>query len=163
MQQICKCVGLSGACNARLCFRRLKQLDVSTKWLRHRYENAQKVQASKRAKRDGTRPLVTVKHSATPNKDSLIYLLNSPNYCNYDTNTGSLGTKGRFCNRCGSEIGSCDQLCCGRGHQEYQITRPKPCNCSFVQYQMDCQQCQEKLILYKCKWWNDVAFWRELM
>lgn len=159
MRKVCKCVGLSGACNSKLCFQTLKPLKVSTDWLRRRYEYAQKVRASHRAKRDGTHPLVTVLRSSTPNKDDLIYLLKSPNYCDYDTDTGSLGTRGRRCNVCTKVAsGSCEELCCGRGHQEYVETISSACKCSFTNFVMSCKTCHEKVTVYRCKWWRHHLF-----
>ena len=155
MKKICKCVGLSGACNAKVCYRTLKPLEVSTDWLKKRYDTAKKVRAAHRAKRDGTRPLVTADGLSTPAKDDLIYLLDSPNYCKYDPNTGSLGTSGRQCNVCNdkSGLGSCDELCCGRGHLKHEMVVEKNCNCSFNStiYKVNCQKCKEKVTIYRCK------------
>ena len=154
MRKVCKCVGLSGACNSKLCFQTLQPLKESTNWLRRRYDRAQKVHASSRAKRDdGTRALVTVARSSTPNKDDLIYLLNSPNYCDYDTSTGSLGTRGRRCNICRRHggFGTCEELCCGRGHQEYEEIHSRSCSCTFTNFIMECKTCKEKVTVYRCK------------
>ena len=156
MREICKCVGLSGACNAKCCYRILRKLPVSTEWLREKYEKAKKVQASNRPKRDGTRPLVTVNGHQTPAKDDLIYLLDSPNYCDHDDNTGSLGTKGRLCNICSDTnngLGSCEEMCCGRGYSKHEMIQSVHCQCSFKQtvIKIECKTCKKKVTRYRCK------------
>lgn len=156
MREICKCAGMSGACNAKYCYRILRNLDVSTQWLREKYEKAKKVQASHRPKRDGTRPLVTVQGHQTPAKDDLIYLLNSPNYCDYDTETGSLGTKGRLCNICSDSndgLGSCEEMCCGRGYSKHEMIVTVHCQCTFndTLISIECKKCKKKVTQYRCK------------
>lgn len=154
MQQECRCIGLSGACNARYCYKTLSPLSVSTSWLKKRYDIAKKVRASRLRKRDGNGRLVTYENSTPPGKHDLIYLLDSPNYCLNERKTGSLGTTGRQCNACNSTSGlnSCEDMCCGRGYNTYVEQTEKNCKCKF-QFCCDvkCKKCLEKRVIHRCK------------
>ena len=156
MQQVCRCIGLSGACNAKCCYKTLRPLKVSTDWLRKKYDSAKKVQTSGRPKRDGNgHKLVTVPNAEVPEKTDLIYLLDSPNYCSNDFRTGSLGTKGRQCNACNSTSGSpsnCEHMCCGRGYVRHEIIENKDCNCKFnFCCEVKCDKCPRKVVVHRCK------------
>ncbi|CAG7818895.1 unnamed protein product [Allacma fusca] len=91
-----------------------------------------------------------------PKRSDLVYLDPSPNYCDTDSTTGSLGTKSRRCfhrkdlNSTGDEQ-SCDILCCGRGYNTHQIWRRWKCHCKFRWCcEVECQQCQERVEIYTC-------------
>lgn len=152
MQQVCRCIGLSGACNAKCCYKTLRPLKVSTDWLKKRYDVAKKVRASRLRKRDGNGKLVTVQDSTPPGKDDLVYLLDSPNYCLNDLKKGSLGTTGRQCNACNSTVNSCEDMCCGRGYNTYVEEMVVNCECKFkFCCDVKCNKCREKRVIYRCK------------
>lgn len=152
MQQTCRCIGLSGACNAKCCYRTLKQLKVSTQWLKILYHNAVKVAFESRFKRDGSRLLVNAVTKDAPGKTDLIYLLDSPNYCLNDESTGSLGTRGRICNNTRESKGNCENLCCQRGYKTHLIMKIYNCKCKFHWCcEVECEECRKKFTEYRCK------------
>lgn len=89
-----------------------------------------------------------------PRPRDLVYLENSPNYCEKEKSVGSLGTVGRECNRTSSDIDGCDLLCCGRGYNTHQYMRTWQCNCKFHWCcYVNCDTCREKTENYVCKWY----------
>ena len=74
-------------------------------------------------------------HSKPP-RDDLVFLEESPDYCVPNSNTGSLGTKGRACvnfqNKATAGHGSCGILCCGRGFKTIPFEEDYKCRCKFV-------------------------------
>lgn len=152
MRRICRCHGLSGACNFQSCYRVLQPLKASAEWLHRQYYRAVKVKTNVRFKRDGTRALVTVDNSETPPKTDLIYLLESPNYCQHDYKTGSLGTIGRSCNDTSDDSGSCQKLCCGRGFTTDSYKIDDHCNCRFNWCcNVTCNPCIKTVRISRCK------------
>ena len=155
MQTICRCHGLSGACNFKSCYRILEPLKASAMWLKRQYQKAVAVTTAQRWKRDGTRSLVTIKDPPDiPPKTQLIYLLKSPNYCRNDYKTGSLGTSGRYCNATADpdSEGSCKNLCCGRGYETHENKKEDYCNCKFDWCcKVTCDPCTVRVTSYRCK------------
>ena len=57
----------------------------------------------KQKRKNGRRMLLPKYHRFKPHGDTdLVYLVDSPDYCEYDVQRGSLGTKGRVCDPVGS-------------------------------------------------------------
>lgn len=82
----------------------------------------------------------------------LVYLQQSPNYCDRDPTLGSFGTVGRKCNRTTSGIEGCDLLCCGRGYNTHQFNRTWQCHCKFRWCcEVQCDICHERTEEYTCK------------
>ena len=96
-----------------------------------------------------------LKRSRRPRKPrtrEMVFLDKSPNYCERDPTTGTLGTTGRQCNRTSDGVGGCDLMCCGRGYNTHQYTRTKQCNCKFFWCcKVTCQICSERTEEYTCK------------
>lgn len=152
MQKICRCIGMSGACHAKCCYRTLKPLKVSAAWLKRQYDNAVKVTREDRWRRDGSQMLVNAKDHGTPKKTDLIYLLESPNYCSKDKSQGSLGTKGRICNSTSSQANGCEHLCCQRGYVTHEMDTNEHCNCKFKWCcEVKCDKCKVRKTEYRCK------------
>lgn len=61
----------------------------------------------------------------------LVYLEESPNYCNLNLLEGTIGTIGRMCDKNESSLNSCDLICCGRGYNSYTKEILSKCNCKF--------------------------------
>ena len=153
MRLTCRCMGLSGACNAKCCFKTLQPLKTSVQWLKNKYHNAVKVNSSQRRKRDGSGKLVTANFKP-PKQNDLIYLLDSPNYCNKDMYHGTIGTQGRLCNATGLEVSGehCERICCGRGYVKHRIIKTQKCNCKFTWCcDVSCEECRRHVTEYRCK------------
>lgn len=110
----CKCHGVSGSCTMKTCWKTLPTFRQIGDILMKKYYRARPVvaKASPRSDREvQTRrldhhkkiTLVLMKgkkpSKKMPKKSDLVFLQMSPNYCEKDSTTGSLGTVGRICNR----------------------------------------------------------------
>ncbi|XP_065059014.1 protein Wnt-7b-like isoform X1 [Rhopilema esculentum] len=151
----CKCFGLSGVCTSKTCHRALvPRIETLGLWLKEKYRTAVHVKPSRRSSRSGF-PKFLVKRNgkgALPNADSLIYLDLSPNYCEKDPSSGSIGTRGRYCNKTSSAGNSCALLCCGRGYDTHIQTIKQKCNCKFRWCcEVECEECKNTCKVYTCK------------
>lgn len=110
----CKCHGVSGSCTMKTCWHSLPHFREVGKALMRKYWKARSVsvaavagghQQRSSGKRSSKRlrlKLRLTRSSAAveePKITELVYLEQSPNYCDRDFGTGSLGTYGRSCNR----------------------------------------------------------------
>ncbi len=89
-----------------------------------------------------------------PMDTDLVYIEKSPNYCEADPVTGSVGTQGRVCNKTlVHHPNGCDLMCCGRGYNTHQYSRVWQCNCKFFWCcYVKCNTCSERTVVYTCKW-----------
>lgn len=82
--------------------------------LRTKYDGAVQVE-----KDDETNTLTTV--AGSPDTDiadeGLVFVEDSPNFCEPNVATGVLGTKDRLCVPNSQEPNGCSSLCCGRGYR----------------------------------------------
>lgn len=110
----CKCHGVSGSCTMKTCWHSLPHFREIGKALMRKYWKARGVTATavaggnqrssgKRSFRRFRLRLRSVRSTAMDDEEpkitELVYLEQSPNYCDRDSGTGSLGTYGRSCNR----------------------------------------------------------------
>lgn len=108
----CKCHGISGSCTMKTCWKTLPTFRQIGDNLMKKYYRARPVAAKPSARAD--REIRRLKHhkkihlvllkgkmhtKKAPKKSDLVFLQMSPNYCEKDLATGSLGTAGRICNR----------------------------------------------------------------
>ncbi|CAD5117212.1 DgyrCDS6008 [Dimorphilus gyrociliatus] len=107
-KKLCKCIGTSGSCIVRQCWKKNAPLRRIGQELRARYDKSKKVVA-----RDGK----IIFGSSSSHRNDLIFLENSPDYCS---------TSGRTCT-----LNNCDKLCCGRGFKLTKVERKNKCNCIF--------------------------------
>ncbi|XP_050521178.1 protein Wnt-2 isoform X1 [Daktulosphaira vitifoliae] len=172
----CKCHGVSGSCTMKTCWHSLPHFRHVGKALMKKYWKARGVSAtptmprpqsfttngrSKRphGKRSSRRLKLKLRlarstsiNQEEPRITELVYLEQSPNYCDRDYGTGSLGTHGRLCNRTSEGTDGCDLLCCGRGYNTHQFVRSKQCRCTFYWCcYVKCDTCVERIEEYTCK------------
>ncbi|XP_064097298.1 protein Wnt-7b-like [Macrobrachium nipponense] len=150
----CKCHGVSGSCTMKTCWRTLPSFNTIGKHLLQKYYSAKRVVAKKSPRRSN--PSLKLhrgkRRSKKPRSSDLVYLQKSPNYCERNPATGSLGTVGRRCNRTSKEPDGCDLMCCGRGYNTHQYIRKWKCNCKFHWCcYVHCHTCQEETEEYTCK------------
>ena len=153
----CRCHGLSKGCATKTCYRQLKPFKTVGKILKEQYASAIETEISqKRATvKEGNMELKLREkfpQYQKVTKRDLVYLAESPNYCLNDLTVGSLGTKGRQCNRTSDGLDSCKLLCCGRGyHVKRQLTR-ESCACQFIWCcHLKCQTCEVEKNVHYCK------------
>jgi wingless-type MMTV integration site family protein 7 len=109
----CKCHGVSGSCTMKTCWKTLPAFRQIGDSLMRKYSRARPVMAVEVGSRPGRRSknlqLVLrrtpsrgqqlLEKKRVPRRSDLVFLQESPNYCERDPATGSLGTVGRHCNR----------------------------------------------------------------
>lgn len=132
MQRICKCHGMSGSCSVRVCWRKLPQFRVAGAALAALHEGAALVRLAQRGGRRPARLRPARPDLKRPNKTDLVYLEDSPDYCERNITLGIPGTRGRLCNRTSPGLDGCRLLCCGRGYQTRVRDVTEKCNCRFV-------------------------------
>ncbi|XP_044744481.1 protein Wnt-1-like isoform X1 [Coccinella septempunctata] len=129
MQRTCKCHGVSGSCSMQICWRRLPSFRQVAEGLFQRYEGASHVKFVERRRKKLRAVSPDLKK---PNKTDLVYLDDSPDYCEKNETLNVLGTRGRVCNRTSQGIDGCRLLCCGRGYQTRVREVEEKCKCNFV-------------------------------
>ena len=100
----------------------------------------------------GNELVMAERYQIKPPRDDLVFLEESPDYCVPNSNTGSLGTTGRICNRTTPGHGSCGILCCGRGFNTIQIEEEYKCSCKFHWCcHVKCKTCRRTVDKHMCK------------
>ncbi|KAL3084317.1 hypothetical protein niasHT_035143 [Heterodera trifolii] len=142
----CKCHGMSSSCDVKTCWYTLPPFEQIAETLRQRY--------------DGARPMPWMNNSKRRWKSAeeargwqnLVYLSNSPNYCEQNVAEGSLGTRGRVCNISSFGSDSCESLCCGRGFSVSQVRVEENCQCKYIHCcYIKCKKCTTTVNKYFCK------------
>jgi hypothetical protein len=97
-------------------------------------------------------------------KDELIFIDRSPNFCKLNSAFDAPGTTGRICNTVsitGKNSNSsndglnskelCEHLCCGRGYYSIETVTEEECDCQFQWCcSVKCKICKKKVIKYYC-------------
>ncbi|TWW75812.1 Protein Wnt-7b [Takifugu flavidus] len=154
MKLECKCHGVSGSCTTKTCWTTLPKFREIGYVLKDKYNNAVHVEVV-RASRLRQPTHLKVKQTQgyrKPMETDLVYIERSPNYCEKDAATGSVGTQGRLCNRTSPHTDGCDLMCCGRGYNTHQYTKVWQCNCKFQWCCfVKCNTCSERTEVFTCK------------
>jgi len=159
LEKNCKCHGVSGSCTVKTCWQRLPPFRDIGNELMEKYRDAKAVVAKQSRSRNDSKARKLLKLQLRkrphrkPRNSALVYLHRSPNYCDADPLTGSLGVTGRQCNRTSSGADGCNLMCCGRGYNTHQFTRVShQCNCKFIWCcQVKCRTCVIRTEEFTCK------------
>eukprot|EP00096_Caligus_rogercresseyi_P009534 TRINITY_DN3244_c0_g1_i2.p1 TRINITY_DN3244_c0_g1~~TRINITY_DN3244_c0_g1_i2.p1 ORF type:complete len:100 (+),score=23.94 TRINITY_DN3244_c0_g1_i2:166-465(+) len=92
-------------------------------------------------------------HKFKPHTDTdLVYLKVSPDYCDFDVQKGSLGTRGRECNPDDTESAQgCNFMCCNRGFETRLEKRVERCKCKFHWCcYVECEECFREVKVSTC-------------
>ncbi|XP_023228817.1 protein Wnt-9a-like isoform X1 [Centruroides sculpturatus] len=162
--KVCKCHGVSGSCTVRTCWKQLSPFNIIGSILRRKYLKSTKANVGNDAaigrsklKRQRQRHKMekwrlrkrkeeAYKKLGIFDRSVLLYLSESPNFCNSDDSWP--GTKDRRCRR---GI-NCDTLCCGRGYNSRVVVSNVSCKCRVVWCcTVHCHLCQEKKDVFTCK------------
>lgn len=144
----CKCHGVSGSCQVKTCWKVMASFGVVGSYLRKKYHNGLLVTVDQ----SGNELVMAERYPIKPPRDDLVFLEESPDYCVPNSNTGSLGTTGRVCNRTTPGHGSCGILCCGRGFNTIQVEEEYKCSCKFHWCcQVKCKTCRRTVDKHLCK------------
>ncbi|XP_074645731.1 protein Wnt-5b-like [Tubulanus polymorphus] len=123
----CKCHGVSGSCSLKTCWQSLPSFREVGHRLKEKYDGATEVKFNRR----GTKLARTNSNFKKISKEDLVYLDQSPDYCEHNPDTGSLGTRGRRCNRTSQGLDGCNLMCCGRGYDTFKQKIEERCECKF--------------------------------
>lgn len=147
MKTECKCVGLSGSCSVKTCWKKMPHFRYVSEQLRYRFDGASKVILSNNGD-----ALLTEGHTIKPpTQRDLVYTTDSPSFCRFDAHTGSLGTTGRQCNKTSKALEGCDLLCCGRPSIRRKVVVNENCNCRFKWCcEVICQECKMDKTIFTC-------------
>uniref|UniRef100_A0A3Q2YK85 Protein Wnt n=1 Tax=Hippocampus comes TaxID=109280 RepID=A0A3Q2YK85_HIPCM len=124
MKRRCKCHGLSGSCQFKTCWHVSPEFRLVGSILKEKFLSAILINSQ------NTNNGVFNRRGHSLSRE-LVYFEKSPDFCERDTATDSLGTHGRMCNKTSHGTDSCGSLCCGRGHNILKQTRSHRCNCRF--------------------------------
>lgn len=151
MKVQCKCHGVSGSCEVRTCWRMVPSFHEVGSILKDKYNGATEVE--QRLVGGTRRELVPRNDQFKPPSDAdLVYLRDSPDFCEPDRRTGSLGTHGRLCNRSSGGVDGCELMCCGRGFNVRRRRVVERCSCKFHWCcYVKCQKCRRVIDEYVCR------------
>lgn len=149
MDLVCKCHGVSGSCSIKICWQKMKDFRSIGAYLKDKFDGASLVQyiiPKNKLKRIS-------KNMKKPTKKDLVYLEESPDFCENNPEAGSLGTKGRQCVKDGYGLDGCNLMCCGRGYYTTVEDIREDCDCKFVWCcRVDCKTCTRKEEKHFCNW-----------
>ncbi|XP_058047019.1 protein Wnt-16 isoform X1 [Ahaetulla prasina] len=145
----CRCHGVSGSCALKTCWRTMSPFAKVGSFLKEKYENS--IQISDRLRRKIRRKEKS-QRSIPIQKEDLLYINRSPNYCMEDRKLGVSGTQGRECNRTSVGPDGCNLLCCGRGYNTQVVRHVERCECKFVWCcYVHCRRCETVTDVHTCK------------
>ncbi|EMP37216.1 Protein Wnt-7b [Chelonia mydas] len=154
MKLECKCHGVSGSCTTKTCWTTLPKFREIGYILKEKYNAAVQVEVvrASRLRQPTFLKIKQIRSYQKPMETDLVYIEKSPNYCEEDASTGSVGTQGRLCNRTSPNADGCDMMCCGRGYNTHQYTKVWQCNCKFHWCCfVKCNTCSERTEVFTCK------------
>uniref|UniRef100_UPI00358DDAC6 protein Wnt-7a-like n=1 Tax=Myxine glutinosa TaxID=7769 RepID=UPI00358DDAC6 len=154
MRLKCKCDGLFGSCATRTCWMTLPEFREVGFALKEKYNVAEYVEPvlAGRYRRPFFLKIKKSSISRKPKDTDLVFLVKSPNYCEKDPVSSSVGTRGRLCNHTSTDAAGCDLKCCGRGYNTHHYTKTIRCNCGFHWCcYVKCDTCNKTIEEYTCK------------
>ena len=144
----CKCHGVSGSCSMKTCWLKLPSFREVGDYLKDKYDSAIEVRYESRQNQLKARH----RRFSKPTKEDLIYIEDSPNYCDADAKAGVLGTSGRQCNKNSNGPDGCRIMCCGRGYFIQKTIKEEKCKCKFQWCcSVKCETCITEVETYICK------------
>lgn len=151
IEKVCKCHGVSGSCNMKVCWKRLPTFRRFGELLLNKYEGATQVNVLERKRNKSKRIKTIIPDLKKPTKTDLVFLDASADFCQENINYSIMGTKGRSCNPTSYGIDGCGILCCGRGYQTRISDVEEKCNCRFVWCcDVKCDICRYRKEEYIC-------------
>ncbi|XP_045216271.1 protein Wnt-4-like [Mercenaria mercenaria] len=144
---VCKCHGVSGSCSVKICWRKMRPFRAIGSALKEKFDGASLMKINKRGSK--LRPIS--KDMKRPTRKDLVYLENSPDFCEPNLAYGSLGTRGRECKKDSYGLDGCNLMCCGRGYYTIVKEFTEDCDCKFFWCcRVECQKCRHVKELHYC-------------
>ncbi|EDX13092.1 wnt inhibitor of Dorsal protein [Drosophila simulans] len=151
LEQECRCKqpgAVQGECQEEECVAVLKPFEAIAQDLLQMYDDAIQL--------EGASSNLKIMWQNIP-LDSLVFMQDSPNYCERDATGLWKGTRGRQCSKDGSgsleERLSCQQLCrvCGYRVRSQHVRTERRCNCKLVWgFRLQCDVCVQLERQYSC-------------
>ncbi|XP_009935513.2 protein Wnt-4-like [Opisthocomus hoazin] len=138
------CHGVLGSCEVHTCWKVMPPFRKVGNVLKEKFEGVMVI----------SRKLLVPKssHFKPYTAHDLVYLLDSPDFCDRDSRRGVFGTSGRQCNRAFLAMDGCELLCCGRGFRTAQAELVEGCSCKFHWCcSVKCKQCQHVVEVHSCR------------
>ncbi|KAK8732073.1 hypothetical protein OTU49_007173 [Cherax quadricarinatus] len=149
MRVECKCHGVSGSCELKTCWKAMPTFREIGEILKEKFDGATEVRVKEVSGRAELEP--NKQYFKKPTEVDLVYVSSSPEYCDYDINSGSLGTHGRRCNKTSRGLDGCDLLCCNRGFTSFQERVQERCSCKFHWCcYVKCRTCIRDVTVHTC-------------
>ncbi|XP_065196153.1 protein Wnt-2-like [Sycon ciliatum] len=158
---VCKCLGFTGSCLTRMCWREVPNFRAVGNALFSLYRSP--VETTLNAAGDGLQSvyMATVDAAAgaeqptvidggagdgvtlpAPSENQLVHGSDEWSYCDANSEFDIAGTRGRICQTGSGESDSCRSMCCYRGYQGQTVTQKARCNCRFVFCcSVKCEEC----------------------
>ena len=163
MTKRCKCHGISGSCELKSCWRSMPSFDQVAKQLKTKYDEAVQVHVKRVRQRSSSSSsavtatgsnkhrIVTV-YGERADKSELVFLNESPNFCQANFRLASYGTRGRECNKSSRGVNNCATMCCGRPYRTRMVTKVTDCQCVFSWCcSVRCKQCKSVQEVSTCR------------
>uniref|UniRef100_A0AC34GSC3 Protein Wnt n=1 Tax=Panagrolaimus sp. ES5 TaxID=591445 RepID=A0AC34GSC3_9BILA len=166
MRKQCKCHGVSGSCVTKTCWQSVPAFDNFAKALKQKYQKARQVTlkpqtsdlmvrideyetvTGQRAERYLDNRVTQEPRMKRAARNDLVFLEESPDYCEPDSNKDIMGPKGRECR----DEAHCQKLCCGRGWEAHRELKEEPCHCKFIWCcEVKCETCVRAVDRYFCR------------
>jgi len=149
----CKCMGVSGSCSLKTCWKTVPEFREVGTILKERYDYATQIRVSNRNRgklRPLQRKIKAIKRDEF--EKDLVYFEDSPSYCEKDSTLSIPGTRERVCKVDSLGTDNCNTLCCERGYNTVHRTIKKRCQCHFhwCCYVL-CEECVENAWVTICK------------
>ena len=165
MEKKCKCHGVSGSCVTRTCWKAVPKFESFAQDLKKKYQKAKQVTlrpkstdlvvrldeyetvSGPRAERFLESKVLEPRMRRAARND-LVFLEESPDYCEPDFSKDIVGPKGRECR----DPEHCQKLCCGRGWESHRELKEEPCNCKFIWCcEVKCDTCVRAVDRHFCR------------
>lgn len=148
----CKCHGVSGSCSLKTCWKSLADMRTVGATLLRSYMSAVEVENRKVGK-SKVRKLVPVLNVRSNFTDAeLIYYNKSPDYCLPEASLGSIGTRGRECQKDHEGSAGCKSMCCGRGFTSEIVDIQYRCDCKYYWCcYVKCKTCTKTVEISRCR------------
>ncbi|XP_055339020.1 protein Wnt-4-like [Paramacrobiotus metropolitanus] len=156
MRVDCKCHGVSGSCQVKSCWRSMPTFRHIGNILKEKFDGATLMRMSSKSKRGRTKKTRRLLEPVNRQflfhgETDLIYLDSSPDFCVANYAIGSMGTRGRQCNKTSPYPDGCDIMCCGRGYATQTFSKRERCNCRFHWCcEVRCKECIAHEEIHTC-------------
>lgn len=152
----CRCHGVSSNCPTKTCYRQLGRFHHVAKHLETLHQDAVQVKLQQRApnkKENVEMKLVEANPSFTKKSTKdLVFLRDSPRYCEKDLSKGVYGVSGRTCTKTGDVHRDCESMCCEKGHYSKREIVEEKCACKLIWCcEVKCSICRREQNNHYCR------------